>query len=135
MSAPAGDRPVAMVTGAARRVGLATARAMARAELDLLITFNQSADEARAAAAELRELGAAVRLERIDLDDLGAVEAIGGRLAQELPRLDVLVHNASIYGATPLAEIGAAEVLRHYRINAAAPLLLSKHLGPRLAES
>jgi pteridine reductase len=128
-------RPLAIVTGAARRVGLATARALSRSGLDLVITYRESEEEARAAAAELGGLGASIRLERVDLDDLAAVEALGSRLAAELPRVDVLVHNASVYGPTPLAAVTADELLRQYRINAAAPVLLTKHLAPRLAES
>jgi pteridine reductase len=124
-----------MVTGGARRVGLATARALAGAGFDLVLTYRQSHDEARKAAEELESHGAGTRLDPIDLDDLAAVEALGARLAQELPRLDVLVHNASVYRPTPLAEATGDELLREYRVNAAAPLLLTKHLAPRLAQS
>lgn len=129
------SRPCVLVTGGARRVGLAIATAFARAGFDLVITYNRSGDEAESAAARLEALGATVRLERLELDDSGAVETTGGRLARELPRLDVLVHNASIYAPTPLESVGADEAMRHYRINALGPLLLSKHLGPRLAQS
>lgn len=128
-------RPVAIITGAARRVGLATARALARAGMDLVITYRESQAEAQAAAGELGGLGPSVRLERVDLDDLAAVEALGSRLAGELSRADVLVHNASVYGPTPLASVTADDLLRQYRVNAAAPVLLTKHLAPRLAES
>jgi pteridine reductase len=124
-----------MVTGGARRVGLATARALAGAGFDLVLTYRQSYDQARTAAEELESHGAGTRLDSIDLDDLAAVEALGARLAEELPRLDVLVHNASVYRPTPLAEATAEELLREYRVNAAAPLLLTKHLAPRLARS
>lgn len=135
MTSPAQQRPIALLTGAAKRVGLASARALARSGFDLIITYLSSEDEARNAARELATLGASTKLERIDLSDLPAVESLGSRLARELPRLDALIHNASIYSSTPLADITADETLRHYRINAAAPLLLTKHLAPRLAQS
>lgn len=135
MNAPDGSRPIAIVTGGARRVGLAIARSLANAGCDLVITYRTSEDEARGAAAEIRSGGRAVRLERVDLADLAAAESLARRLAAELPRLDVLVHNASIYGPTPLAELTAELALSHATINAIAPLLLSKHLSPRLSES
>jgi pteridine reductase len=135
MSGAAGARPVAIVTGGVRRVGLAIARALAASGLDLVLTYRSSADDAKAAAEELAALGAAVRLERIDLDDMDATESLASRLAAELPRADVLVHNASIYGPTPLSSLASDDLLRHYRINAAAPLLLSKRLAPRLSAS
>ncbi|MBL9032981.1 MAG: SDR family oxidoreductase [Phycisphaerae bacterium] len=128
-------RPVALVTGGVRRVGLAIARALARSGSDLILTFRTNADEARAAATEIERLGGRASVERLDLDDLGAVEAFGARLAADLPRFDVLVHNASVYAPTPLATLDAAAMLSHFRINAAAPLLLTRHLAPRLRES
>jgi len=135
MSEPTGSKPVAIITGAARRVGLAIARSFAAAGLDLVLTYNTSADEARTAAAELQTTGAKVRLERLNLDDLSAVESAAASLAKSLTRADVLVHNASVYGPSPLADLTPDEILRHYRINAAAPLLLCKHLAQRLSQS
>lgn len=128
-------RPVALVTGGARRVGHAIARALARSGLDLVITYNRSAAEASATARQLATLGAKVRLEQLDLNDLDAVAALGKRLAAELPRLDVLVHNASVYGPSPAASLAVGDVLKNYRVNAAAPLLLSAALAPLLSRS
>lgn len=129
------ERPVALVTGGVRRVGLAIARALARAGCDLVVTHRARAEEAAEAVASLGVLGARVIVERLDLDDLAAVEAFGTRVARDLPRLDVLVHNASTYAPTPLETLDAAAILSHYRVNAAAPLLLTRHLAPRLRES
>src|SRR5438105_14584040 len=108
-----GDRPVAMVTGGVRRVGLATAQRLARAGLDLVLTYRSSEEEARAAARGLESIGARVRLERVDLGDLGAVEALGEKLTRELARLVVLVLNASVYGRTPLAGVSAVEEIQY----------------------
>lgn len=128
-------RPLVMVTGAARRVGLAIARRFAESGFNLVLTYRRSEDEAQRAAAEFQAAGLKVQLEAVDLDNPDEVEALGARLAGSLPGLDVLVHNASVYGPTPLAEIGAEEALRHYRVNALAPLLLTKYLAPLLARS
>src|SRR3954471_5049192 len=102
-----GSRPVALVTGAARagRVGFATATALAKAGCDILLTYNRSRDEARAAERALQALGAAARADHIDLSDLPASEAWAAQLATTLPRLDVLVHNPSVYESTPLIEL------------------------------
>lgn len=129
------ERPVALVTGAARRVGAAIARALACDACDLVLTFRSSDDDAGALSADLRALGARVTWERLDLDDPAAVDALGTRLARDLPRLDVLVHNASTYGATPLDRLTAEETLRFFRVNALAPLLLTRALAPLLARS
>ncbi len=126
-------RPVAVVTGGVRRVGLAIAEALAGAGCDLVLTYHTSTDDARAAEQRMRGLGASVKLEKIDLDDGAAVEALGSRLGAA--RVDVLIHNASVYGPTPAAELSAEAALKFFRVNALAPLLLSRRLAARLAES
>ncbi|MEX2080885.1 MAG: SDR family oxidoreductase [Dehalococcoidia bacterium] len=128
-------RPVVLVTGGAKRVGRAIARAFARSGCDLVLTFNTSSDAADGTAKELSALGADVRLEHVNLEELTTVEFLGDRLARDLPRLDVLVHNASEYEPSPLSEVTGEDLLRNYRVNAAAPLLLSKTLAPLLAAS
>ncbi|MDX9912099.1 MAG: SDR family oxidoreductase [Phycisphaerales bacterium] len=128
-------RPIAMVTGATRRVGLAIARAMARSGFDLVLTYNTGSGRLAEVRDELEPLGAGVVFEHLDLTDLGASESLAARLAEDLPRLDVLVHNASAYVPTPLAQTTAASVESLMRVHAIAPLLITKHLAPRLAQS
>ncbi|MFG0275142.1 MAG: SDR family oxidoreductase [Phycisphaerales bacterium] len=135
MSPDRAERPVALITGAAKRVGRATALAFVDAGCDLVITYRTSEDEAQELRDEASARAATVRLEHLDLNDLDATSALGERLAKDLPRLDVLVHNASIYGPTPLESLAAADALRHYRVNALAPLLLTRDLAPLLRES
>jgi pteridine reductase len=130
-------RPIAIVTGAGRpgRVGLAIAAALARGGCDLVLTLRPSG-EAPAPADLPRELGdVRVRWERLELEDSEGVEAWGRRMAAESSRIDVLVHNASLYEPTPLASLTPARALRHYGINALSPLMLSKALAPRLSQS
>lgn len=129
------QRPMAMVTGGARRVGRAIALELARAGCDVLITYNASEGEARDACAEIERLGARARAEALDLNDLDRVERLAERLGRELPRLDVLVHNASIYFPTPLASLSARSAEDFMRVNAIAPLVLSRGLAARLGES
>jgi pteridine reductase len=135
MTAFSGQRPIALLTGAARRVGLASATALSRAGCDILLTYNRSCDEADAAVASLRSLGGAARADHIDLSDLPGCEAWASQLAASLPRLDILVHNASTYTATLLKDLTAESLLRSYAVHAAAPALLTKHLAPLLARS
>lgn len=129
------DRPLAMVTGGVRRVGLAIGRTLAASGCDLIITYRSQADEAQAAAAELQRYGAAVRMYRLDLDDVAMVDKAGDSLAGELRRLDVLVHNASVYAPSPLNSLTPEAVMANYRVNAASPLLLTRRLSGLLSAS
>jgi pteridine reductase len=130
-----GDRPIALITGAAQRVGLASARALARAGFDIVMTYRSNPHRAADAARELGSLGGAVHTMSLDLDDLEGVGIVAAELAQSLPRLDVLVHNASSYDRSPRESLTGEELLAGYRVNAAAPALLSCVLAPRLAQS
>lgn len=127
-------RPTACVTGAARRVGRAIALELARRGCDLVVHFNEHAEEAASCAAEARGLGVQATAVRADLSTGAGVDALAGALLAG-PGLDVLVHSASIYGPTPTGTVTEDEALRHYRVNALAPLLLSTRLAPRLAAS
>ncbi len=122
-------RPVALVTGGARRVGRAIAQVLTERGCSVVVTYRSSDDEARS----LHEDGGCALALRLDLDDLAAVESTGAALARELPRLDVLVHNASMYRPCPLADATVSDALRLLRIHAVAPLLLSRDLAPLLA--
>jgi pteridine reductase len=124
-----------MVTGAARRVGAAIARELARCGCDLILACRTSAADAEVLAAELRAAGAAARVLCFDLDDFTQVERVAADLSRELDRLDVLVHNASLYEPTPPDRPSAERALALYRVNALAPLLLTLRLGPLLARS
>jgi pteridine reductase len=128
-------RPLALITGAARRVGRAASLALARDGCDILITYRTSEDEATGLLAELRRLGVEASAERLDLDDLEQTMDFAESLARARPALDVLVHNASIYQPSPFGEITADHALRHYRVNALAPLLLTQGCAPALNRS
>ncbi len=131
------DRPVALVTGAAKRVGAAVATELASRGLDLLLTFRTSADEASGLKQRLeRDHGVRVRTFSCDLaaPDRAAESCL--EAARAAGRLDVLVHNASAYFATPLTDGVAWATARDlYAINAASPLCISAALAPLLRDS
>lgn len=129
------DAPVALVTGGARRVGLAIVLELARAGCDVLIHYNGSAAKASEAAGEVERLGRRAATWRADLEDVEGVEARAREIAAKLARLDVLVHNASKYAPTPLESVTAEDCLSNYAINALSPLLLTKAFASLLRGS
>ncbi len=124
------DRPLALVTGGARRVGAAICRELARAGCEVEFTYRSSANEAEALA---QEIGAEPH--RLDLNDIEAAQRWARDRAASWKRLDVLVHNASIYTPSPLGDLRPEDALRHYRVNALAPLLLSASFAPLLTRT
>jgi pteridine reductase len=129
------DRPVVLVTGGARRVGRAIVLEFARSGFDVVFTYNRSEGEAHELTQFVTQLGRQATSHRVNFDDIADVEQFGEQLAQTMSRLDVLVHNAGSYGGTPLADLDAATLMKHLRVNAASPLLLTAKLRPLLASS
>jgi NAD(P)-dependent dehydrogenase (short-subunit alcohol dehydrogenase family) len=123
--------PTAIVTGASRGLGLALAHALARRGWRLVIDA-RGADELEAARAALADAGADVSAVAGDIADSWhrgtLVEAAG-------ERIDLLVNNASVLGASPLPALAdyPLDVLEHVlRVNAIAPLALVQTALPRM---
>lgn len=86
------DGQVAVVTGAGRGIGAATAVALAQAGADVVISARH-ADQLEKVAAQVEEAGRRAVVVQADLMDLDAVAALPDRAAEELGRLDIVVNN------------------------------------------
>jgi 3-oxoacyl-[acyl-carrier protein] reductase len=87
--------PLALVTGASRGIGRATALGLAADGFDVLATFRERADLAAALEAEVRALGRECRVLRFDVADAARCEEVlRPALAERAPA--VLVNNAGI---------------------------------------
>ncbi len=125
-----GNARVALVTGAGkRRVGNAVARALAAQGYSIALNFNRSAHEAHETVLDLQQQGVAAQAFQADV----AVEADVQRLFREtldrFGRLDVLVTAAAIWEPKPLEQITAADVRRHFEINALGTFLCCRQAG------
>jgi len=128
--------PVAIVTGAARRIGRAIALELARAGLQVVGTCLTSVEQIEPTLREALKAGApAAGWIRLDLNSPAEAAALLQQAVGPLPRLDALVHNAAVYEPSPLGAIDEELALRALRVNAVAPLLLTQALAPLLAQS
>lgn len=129
---------MALITGGVRRIGREIALALAQAGCDITITYRGDRDEANSVVNEAVGLGAnraACRAVELPLDDLTAVDATARKLANELPRLDVLVLNASSYHRTPLDTLAPGQLTAAFSVNAASAAILAARMSPRLSAS
>lgn len=127
---------VALVTGAARRIGAAIARRLHAAGASVLVHHRGSESDAAALEGELNALraGSALRI-KADLLAPIAPAALVGAAIERFKRLDVLVNNASAFYPTALGEIEAGHWEELIGSNLRAPLFLSQAAAPHLAAS
>jgi pteridine reductase len=119
--------PVALITGAAARIGAATATLLHENGYRVIIHYNNSVENANALANSLnnkREDSA--RILEADLMDSAAVSALADRSIAAWGQLDLLVNNASAFYPTPLETITEEQWQELFASNAMAPLLLAR---------
>jgi NAD(P)-dependent dehydrogenase (short-subunit alcohol dehydrogenase family) len=114
---------VALITGAARRVGREIALALAQQGADLLIHYNRSGQEAHDTIHELRQLGVRAEAVRGNLGNPLDIERIFVELEAQFGRVDVLVNNASSFEPAPFLEMTVDQWNYAMGINLRAPFL------------
>jgi NAD(P)-dependent dehydrogenase (short-subunit alcohol dehydrogenase family) len=115
----------ALITGGARRVGAALARALAGAGYFVVVHYQNSVEEADGLALEIRAAGGACSLLRADLRDRAAIAGLVPRCVEAFGALDVLVNNASSYGYDSIASLEPGVWDENLRTNLEAPLFLA----------
>jgi 3-oxoacyl-[acyl-carrier protein] reductase len=125
----------ALVTGASRGIGRATAAALARAGAHVLVHYGRSTREAESLVAEIKAEGG--RADAISAD-LGTPEG-AALLAKQVrsiigDRLDVLVLNAGISKAARIADYTVEDFDNLFATNVRGPFFLVQQLLPVLGE-
>jgi NAD(P)-dependent dehydrogenase (short-subunit alcohol dehydrogenase family) len=132
----AGETPtgVALVTGAARRIGRAIALELAAAGWDVAVHYLSSAAAARETVAAIEALGRRSAALEADLADEAATAGLMARAAAALGPLTLLVNSAAVFDFDRPETAGGHSWQRHMAINARAPLLLTQGLLRQLPE-
>lgn len=122
-----------LITGAARRIGAATARTLHAAGARIVLHCHRSHDEAGALADEFnsaREDSCAIV--QADLLQVAELPRLAEEAARAFGRLDGLVNNASSFHATPFGEITLRDWEDLIGTNLRAPLFLAQAAAPHL---
>lgn len=116
----------ALVTGAARRLGRASALALAAAGADVAITFRDSAREARETVVDLSAYGVRAIALRCDVTDEASVKSMMKEAGQELGRIDVLVNNAGNYETADFDKLTVQQWDAIFASNTRGPFLVAR---------
>jgi 3-oxoacyl-[acyl-carrier protein] reductase/pteridine reductase len=116
----------ALITGAARRLGRASALALSQAGADVAITFLHSAREARETVVDLCGLGVRAFALRCDVTDEAGVRGMIKEAGRELGRIDILVNNAGNYETSEFEKLTVPQWDAIFASNTRGPFLVSR---------
>jgi pteridine reductase len=135
MTESARNRPVVLITGAARRVGATIARRLHAAGYDLALHCRSSRKELDVLIAELELARDSSTLAlQADLADFEGLPDLVNDTMARFGRLDGLVNNASAFYATPLGSVSQAHWDELFASNARAPFFLAQAAAGHLRD-
>jgi NAD(P)-dependent dehydrogenase (short-subunit alcohol dehydrogenase family) len=130
MSFKGSTKPLALITGAANGIGLATARNLAEKNYDLVL-FDRDQPNLDLAKAELEKLGAKVQTYNLDLSKSHALEGQLETIINQL-EIDALVNNAGVGFARTTEQTTLEEWELTFAVNITASFLLCKIIVPQM---
>lgn len=136
MASAVENRPVALVTGGAKRVGRAIVEKLADGGFDIAFTYLSSDAQAKELETKIQATGPRCLAIRADLTDPSlATGLISRSIIANYGRLEVLINNASLYELSDLESVTLEQMGRLNAIHLESPLLLSQALAPLLRRS
>lgn len=127
--------PVALITGAAQRIGERLARTLHARGFNVIIHYHSSAENAARIAAELNaERPGSAQTIAAAMEDQAALQQLAEAAPAQWGRLDVLINNASSYYPTPWGEATLADWDNLMGSNLKGPFFLTQMLLPALSE-
>ena len=125
---------VALVTGAARGIGLAAARRLAEEDAKVLLSDIDD-DILASATAPLEAQGLAVAAISCDVADQAGIDAMVGKAVHDWGRIDIVVNNAAISDDTPIEDLSDEHWHSVLAVNLDSVLNVTKTALPWLKQS
>jgi NAD(P)-dependent dehydrogenase (short-subunit alcohol dehydrogenase family) len=125
---------VALVTGAARRIGRAIAEDLADGGFAVAVHAHRALEDAQAVVDAITGRGGAAIALAADLTDPRQVDALAARAAERLGPVRLLVNNASVFEADTVESFDPELWDRHFALHVKAPAALTRDLAAGLPE-
>jgi pteridine reductase len=122
----------ALVTGAAKRLGLEIALALARRGANIVVHYHRSAADARRVVAAVRRCGVEALAVKADQTNARQVRAAVARAIRRFGAVHVLVNSAAVYQKTPFAALTERDWDVHLDANLKGPFLFALEVGRHL---
>ncbi len=132
-SAPSAP-PVAVVTGAARRVGSEIALSLVKRGMAVLVHHGTSTVEAEAIVSKIRGMGGVAESVAADLRDPRAAACTVFEAAERMGPVSVLINSAAVFQDRALPWIDSYHCSLHVNVNLLAPVFLIQQLVRQMAE-
>ena len=125
---------VALITGAAQRLGRGIAEHLHQSGWQLALGFSQSKTAADAIAHKLNQARPkSVRLFQADLAQQSDVAQLINDVKAEYDHLDLIVNNAAVFPSTPFGSTSSAQWDEIFSVNLKAPFMICQGLAPIMA--
>jgi pteridine reductase len=126
---------VALVTGAAKRLGRAIALGLAREGADLALHYGKSATEASELVGEIEKSGSRAAAFSAELTNVSAIENLVDNVLRHYGRLDILINCAANFLGTKFGETTEKTWDASLDTNLKAPFFCGQAAAPHLAKS
>lgn len=123
---------VALVTGAAHRVGKAIAVRLARRGCHIVLHYRSAVAAVRQTQAELEALGVGVLPIQADVSDPAAIESLVTQAIEHFGHLDILVNSAANFVETPFPAMSLADWDEVINTNLRGPFLCARAVAPHM---
>lgn len=126
LKAPFVQKPTALVTGGAKRIGRAIALALAEKGYNIALHYNHSKDDVIATRSAVEAKGVSCHIFHADLKDSGSYKKLVDTVFQLYPNCTLLVNNASIFERGSFLETTEELFDAHMDTNFKAPFFLTQ---------
>lgn len=123
------ENKVALVTGAAHRVGKVIALALAQEGADIVVHYGGSADAALETKREIEALGRRALLHQADMGNWDSVAQLGQAALAHFGKVDILINSASSFVPNSYLDTAEADYDKAFDVNIKGPYVLGQVIG------
>lgn len=124
----------AIITGGSKRIGESIALTLAELGYDIALHYNRSKKDALGTQSAIRESGVKCEIFRADLSDPSQVSGLFRNIKKKMPKIKILVNNASIFNKKSFLEVKEKDFDREFNINFKSPFFLSQQFAKNVPE-